>query len=218
MQLCSQHVVSAVDLIPSLLFMGLGSSFTHCVGMCSPFVLAQQRSFSKGCLLSRLRQSALFPYHIGRMTTYVTIATLANMALKFVLLSPALEMYVRASLLLVAALMFLAMALPLLQKLFPALSKLSFPAAIPILQRQISKLQTREGFWPRYCIGLLLGLLPCGMVMGAVLAASSANTLWHTALAMTVFAVGTMPGLIVIGWGGQALRNLWPQAAKKSHA
>lgn len=61
----------------------------------------------------------------------------------------------------------------------------------------------------------MLGFIPCGLVVSAVLAASAAPSLPHTVLAMAAFALGTMPSLMLLAFGGQALRIRYPLAAKR---
>ena len=46
---------------------GLAGSLSHCVGMCGPFVMTQSSRFE------RVSQSAIIPYHLGRITTYVIL-------------------------------------------------------------------------------------------------------------------------------------------------
>jgi len=51
-----------------------------------------------------------------------------------------------------------------------------------------------------YLLGLLWGLLPCGLVLTALLTAvTSANAL-HGALNMTVFGIATIPSLFAVKW------------------
>src|SRR5262249_45358281 len=70
-------------IIGALALAGLVGGFTHCTGMCGPFVLAQlgrqleavpERRMSE---FHRLTGALLLPYHLGRATTYVAIGATA---------------------------------------------------------------------------------------------------------------------------------------------
>src|SRR5438552_2077647 len=85
--LCSQGLRGLVSLpagLPLSLFLaGLAGSLVHCVGMCGPFVLGQviadsERTRGHYGEWQRLAGAALAPYHLGRLTTYVALGTLAG--------------------------------------------------------------------------------------------------------------------------------------------
>ncbi len=50
--------------------------------------------------------------------------------------------------------------------------------------------------------GLLWGLLPCGLVIAALLTAFTSNSAWGGAVAMLAFGIGTWPALLVVHWLG----------------
>ena len=65
-----------ITLIFSLISLGFLGGFSHCVGMCAPFVLTQvanrleKTPLEKFSNFQRLKNFALLPYHLGRITTY----------------------------------------------------------------------------------------------------------------------------------------------------
>lgn len=67
-------------LIISLFFMGLAGGFSHCTTMCSPFVFMQiTNNLSKIAIndynqIVKIKNVALIPYHLGRITTYAILA------------------------------------------------------------------------------------------------------------------------------------------------
>ncbi len=69
-----------ITIIISLFTFGLLGGFSHCVGMCGPFVLTQvgnrlsNISISDTTTFKKLSGIALLPYHLGRITTYCFIA------------------------------------------------------------------------------------------------------------------------------------------------
>jgi len=73
---CSSIISNEYNIYLALLIAGLISGFTHCAGMCGPFVVMQtsanMASDSKNNIseLTRLKNSSLLPYHLGRILTY----------------------------------------------------------------------------------------------------------------------------------------------------
>jgi sulfite exporter TauE/SafE len=63
----------------SLFNLGFFGGFSHCIGMCGPFVLTQvssrlqKTSLDEFSYFTRLKNLALLPYHFGRITTYSII-------------------------------------------------------------------------------------------------------------------------------------------------
>ena len=57
----------------------------------------------------------------------------------------------------------------------------------------------------RYALGVVLGFLPCGLLYGALAAAGGTASGRDGALAMAAFALGTVPALMAVGWGGLSI-------------
>ena len=64
----------------------------------------------------------------------------------------------------------------------------------------------RFGFLTPLVAGLLWGLLPCGLVLTALLTAAVAATPFHGALVMLVFGIGTWPMLFAVALLARAKR------------
>ena len=64
-------------------------------------------------------------------------------------------------------------------------------------------------------MGVLLGFMPCGMIVSALMAASTAPHPLQAGLAMSLFGLGTMPALIGIALGGGLLKNKYPNGMRK---
>lgn len=209
---CGLALASNQSLVSALFLGGLAGSFTHCMGMCGPFVLAQAAARLETVppdgvgTWTRLRGAALLPYHAGRLTTYgvlgVAAATLA------VPLRGLPGFHLLAGLLLtVAALLFLLQALHLTQRILPRW--LPSPRLPEFVQPWLKRLFAAPTGWRGYGLGVLLGLLPCGLIYAAILAVMAKADPLIALFGMAAFALGTMPALLLVALGGQYVTARW---------
>jgi sulfite exporter TauE/SafE len=175
-----------------LAMLALGAvSSVHCVGMCGGIVSA----FSLGRVIPirKIRPSPrLAAFNAGRISTYGALGAASGT------LGAALEaqvvLYVIANIAVVLAGLHLLGVGPL--------SRLEVLAA-PGWRRLQALLPSRHP----YFAGLLWGLLPCGLVYGALAAAAFAGSPAAGAAAMLAFGAGTLPLLLVAGLGIARLRG-----------
>jgi sulfite exporter TauE/SafE len=189
--------------LPAALFLvGFAGSLIHCLGMCGPFVLGQvagragleDRPYGE---LQRLKEGALIPYHLGRVTTYGGLGAAAGLFGAALFAMPGLRL-AAAILLILAALALMAQILPKLATILPA-NRLAGPLASLVVRLAGKPVRSRLAL---YRFGLLLGFLPCGFLWGALAAAAASGSAWTGMAAMAAFGLGTAPALIGIGWGG----------------
>jgi sulfite exporter TauE/SafE len=198
--------ISQYGVIGALFLLGLAGSLTHCIGMCGPFVLGQvanrlDRSGTPHISeFARLRAAALMPYHLGRLTTYSVLGAIAaGVAATVVTLTGFNEFL--AVMLAIGALLMLAAALGHL-----GIGGFAAPQRLLHLLRPLF---ARPSGLRGYALGLILGLLPCGLVYGALTLAGATGSPVLGALAMAAFGAGTMPMLMVAGFSGAALARRW---------
>jgi sulfite exporter TauE/SafE len=187
----------------SLGLAGLAGSLTHCVGMCGPFVLSQVVADSGGRTghygeWQRLAGAALAPYHLGRLTTYTLLGAVVG-AVTALSIATTGFVWLSAIMLTIAAILMILQALGLALGAASPLSAFVTRVAAPLLS-------SRTGT-ARYALGTMLGLLPCGLLYGALAAAAGTGSPYEGALAMVAFGLGTVPALIVIGWLGLIARR-----------
>ncbi|MEC8664714.1 MAG: sulfite exporter TauE/SafE family protein [Pseudomonadota bacterium] len=193
----------------SLLIAGLVGGTTHCAGMCAPFVLAQNGQ------VERLSQALLLPYHFGRMTTYVFMGVLVNAVIGIAFVNSDLKILITVPLLLTAAIMFIVTAFPVVSKLFPWVSSMRMPLPWGFISK-INKFSGKNlSFAKRYVLGVMLGFMPCGLVVAALMAASTASSPLYAGFAMAAFTIGTMPALIAVAMGGKVLGRKFPTIEMK---
>lgn len=206
--LCSEglHLPAFAASLPLGLFVaGLAGGALHCVGMCGPFVLGQVMATADATPPSgygewrRLSGAALAPYHLGRATTYTLLGGIAGGATALFAATTGFA-WLSSLFLAIAALLLIAQAagLAIGSRTTPWSSTLSRLAA------PLSRSRHPAG---RYGLGVLLGFLPCGLLYGALAAAAGSSSAIDGALCMLAFALGTIPALVAVGWGGLLLRR-----------
>jgi sulfite exporter TauE/SafE len=196
--------------IPLLFAAGLLGGVTHCAGMCGPFVLAQATAAQDGPADlgegRRLVRALLWPYHLGRLTTYVGLGAAAG-GTAGVIVAFSGYRWIPSVLLGLAAVTFLIHGLDgLLRRFGLAPSHLPNPLAGPIVKLARPLLARPEG-WRGYGLGVALGFLPCGLLWGALGAAAGSGNVWLGGANMAAFALGTMPSLFLVGYLGVFFRN-----------
>ena len=205
------HLGGASGALAIPLFLaGLAGSTVHCVGMCGPFVIGQvmadSRKESAGYSeWRRLAGAALLPYHLGRLTTYVALGAAAS-ASTALFASSAAFVWVSGLLLVLGALLMLTQAIGLALQAPQPLAGVVAHLARP--------LSSSTGSMARYALGVVLGFLPCGLIYGALGMAASTGTPYGGAFAMAGFALGTIPALVAVAWGGVLLRRRWQGVAR----
>lgn len=205
---CIHQFVTGYGLPFSLFLAGLAGGFSHCALMCSPFVLAQAGGGgAEGRRVGRVLSSLLLPYHLGRITTYVVLSVLFSSVLNLAFLFQPLRGFIVAPLLLLAALMFVVSAFPSVGAVFPWAMRISLGVPARWLSGFYKPLIRERHPAARYALGVLLGFMPCGLVVSALMASATAPTAGQAALAMAAFGGGTMPALIAVAAGGRLFEH-----------
>ncbi|APD06446.1 hypothetical protein UJ101_00915 [Flavobacteriaceae bacterium UJ101] len=172
-----------ISIITSALLLGLGGSL-HCLGMCGPiaFTLSIDKRYKNKLLIQNLL------YQIGRVITYFTLGIFAGFIGKsFNILGLQGKISIITGILLILSVVFS------LNKV----QKISFFTPINILvaklKVKLSHYIKRSNYSSFITIGLLNGLLPCGMVYTALTASIVAGSILNSAIFMLLFGLGTIP-------------------------
>ncbi|MGV4461664.1 sulfite exporter TauE/SafE family protein [Ornithobacterium rhinotracheale] len=182
-------------LIISALVLGLANSL-HCVGMCGPI------AFSLG--LSQEKNVAFYTknllYQLGRVTTYTSLGVLVGLVGKGISLA---GFHGKISI----AMGFLMIIYALLPK--KTIAKVeSFGNTSRFLMQVKSKLGEfikKRSYFSLYITGILNGLLPCGAVYVALIAAIAAGSVAKSAMFMALFGLGTIPLMFLAVFLGASL-------------
>ncbi|MDX1980009.1 MAG: sulfite exporter TauE/SafE family protein [Bryobacteraceae bacterium] len=179
--------------------LGLAGSL-HCASMCGPIVLAVGMPVSGA---SRLRRLLLHgAYHLGRVATYALLGMAAGWLGSGVSMLGGLARLENAAALVSGGLMVITALVMVGSLRRPGLVEIG-PA--PWLTRASARLLQSVSPLRKAGLGLMMGLLPCGMVYAALLgAAASANAL-DGAVMMAAFGAATALPLLGIGLVSSAL-------------
>ncbi|WP_262695699.1 sulfite exporter TauE/SafE family protein [Kordiimonas aquimaris] len=227
---CQVAIESNGGILLSLFLAGLLGSVNHCAGMCGPFVVAQlnepQRHSgeqSGGSPFKRLKGAALLPYHLGRLTTYVLLGIAGASLSQYIVGSP-VQRGIAFTLLSVAGLLFLCSAVPSIKAMFTPFftqhgNEKGQLNIVRLLGEFIGKVARpffmKKSAGHQYLLGTLLGFIPCALVIAAVMAVVATGSPLTAAIGMTMFGIGTIPALVMVGAGARTAMAYWPQGMRQ---
>lgn len=178
----------SLDLWTAFLLGLVGS--LHCAGMCGPLALALPAAGNTmpGYILGRVA------YNTGRIVTYCLLGIVFGLA-GWTFLLAGLQRWVS-----------IALGVSLLLCLFASRRlSLSRPVTFAVnqLKSRMSVLLRRRSFAALAVLGLLNGLLPCGLVYVACAGAAATGGTLAGASYMTAFGIGTVPMMLSISLSGK---------------
>jgi len=190
------------SLATALLAGLLGSA--HCLGMCAGISGLFAMHTSAAGLRRQLPMAAT--YNAGRLASYAILGfVVAAMGARFASLTPALAGPVRLAAGIIIILIGLQIAFDLrvlgwLERMGGKIWERVTPLAQGLLP--VNSLPRALG------LGLLWGLLPCGLVYSVLLVAATSAQAVDGALIMLAFGVGTAPAMLLTGLGAARLSQL----------
>ena len=190
-------MIQTIDLL-GFLTLGLLGGFGHCIGMCSPFVLFVSRRYAppEGGRLAALAAQAW--YAAGRIATYTVLGGLAG-AFGGVVQKAGAFLGVQRAALILAGGVLVVWAIVALSDLVPRLG-----TGGRLFARVAGRLKGRVPGHP-LAMGLFLGLLPCGFLYSAVVAAIGRGGALEGAAALALFGIGTAPALLGVSIADELL-------------
>jgi sulfite exporter TauE/SafE len=174
---------------------GVLGGFGHCIGMCGPLVVsyALVRATRPQPIFIRMAPHLL--YNMGRITTYGFIGGIMGLSGSFVNVAGRLA-GIQNVVAVVAGVMMIFMGL--------SIAGVGSTTAW-IEKHNLSVLRTAQrvlassSMLRYYPLGLLLGLLPCGLSYTVFIASAGTGGLFPGMLTALLFGLGTLPALLVFG-------------------
>ncbi len=184
-----------MTILLSALVLGLMGSF-HCAGMCGPIAIALP--LHGNTILQKIFGGSL--YNLGRTITYGIMGALFGMLGQGIHL---LGFQQKVSVVM-GALMIISVLFPALFRNQYNLDRSLF-SFVGKLKKSIGKLFAVRSFQSLFFIGLLNGLLPCGLVYIAIAGAIGTGNTAEGAVYMILFGLGTIPMMLGISLAGNVL-------------
>lgn len=168
----------------------------HCIGMCGPIAISLPGTahyFNMQYALNRVL------YNLGRIITYAVLGAVMGAVGHAIILAG----YQQSLSITLGAVLLLSLALPARwSRRFTG--RLTFFSSH--IQSRFRALFRQRGGGAFLLIGLLNGLLPCGMVYVALAGASATGGATAGLTYMVFFGLGTVPALLTIALMGRLLR------------
>ena len=175
--------------------LGLAVSL-HCAGMCGPLMCAK---FSNG---NKFVASHFTALQLGRLTTYACLGVLVALSSQMISFGA-----YQGRISLITGLLILSIYFA------PKKIKRQVSAKLPKspwsakLRQGFAKLMGSQTLGGNYGLGILNGLLPCGVVYVALGATLAADSALHGALMMVAFGLGNVPVLMMSAGAGRLIAN-----------
>jgi len=188
-------------ILLSALVLGLMGSF-HCAGMCGPIAIALP--LHGNTVPQKIFGGTL--YNVGRTITYGIMGAI------FGLLGQGIQMIgVQQKIsVIMGAVMIISVLFPALFKNQYRMDKSMF-SIVGKLKKRIGEMFSIRSFQSLFFIGMLNGLLPCGLVYMAIAGAIGTGNAAEGTLYMILFGLGTIPMLLTISLAG----NIMSQAIRR---
>ncbi|MEN8202443.1 MAG: sulfite exporter TauE/SafE family protein [Bacteroidota bacterium] len=179
----------------SALVLGLMGSF-HCAGMCGPIAIALP--LHGNSIPQKIFGGSL--YNLGRTVTY------GIMGAVFGLLGQGVQLigFQQKISVIMGGLMIISVLFPSLFRNQYRMDK-SWFSFVGRLKKSIAQLFSVRSYSSLFFIGLLNGLLPCGLVYMAIAGAIGMGDVLLGSLYMILFGLGTIPMLLSIAIAGNIL-------------
>ena len=179
-------------LILSTAFLG---SVGHCIGMCGGIIVAYSSTKVDQNASWASQTLSHLAYNLGRVTTYTMLGAMFGLLGQVIAFTPATKgvLFLLTGILMILAGLSLLGNFKFLNSAELSISKEGW------YRNAFRKLISSKSLSSFYLLGMLNGIIPCGLVYSfAIFAASTASPLWG-AIVMATFGLATIPALFFLG-------------------
>ncbi len=182
--------------IVSIIVIAFLGSFSHCVGMCGGIIIAYSSTKIEEGWNKPKQALAHLLYSLGRVTTYVILGAMFGFLGGVAMFNN----MANGLLLILAGIFMILTGLSLSGKIkFLTLIEHSMSSAswYRKLFRELLQTKTLYSF---FILGMINGLLPCGLVYFFAVTSASTGSAIYGALVMFIFGISTIPALFSLGF------------------
>jgi sulfite exporter TauE/SafE len=184
-----------IDFIIILTTAFLGS-VGHCIGMCGGIVVAYTSSKINQKSSYLHQTTSHLSYNFGRVATYTILGAVFGSIGQVVAFTPTSK----GILFLITGLLMLLAGLSLLGNIKFLNSAEWSVSKYAWYQNAFRKLITSKSYGSFFLLGMLNGIIPCGLVYSFAIFAASTATPLGGALVMATFGLATIPSLFFLGF------------------
>ena len=192
----------------TLFIIGFLGGFGHCIGMCGGIVLTYTMKIEENDPLANPTWwQTVKPhliYNLGRLTTYTVLGQIFGIIGSTIGLILAIRDF-QGLLQIFAGLIMIVLGIELAGWM-PNLSSDSFPG-VSIFKKLTVSLFNHVNRKNIFMLGLVLGLLPCGLVYAAGAKAAATQSMIGGMLTMLFFGLGTLPAMVISGLTAHLVSN-----------
>lgn len=158
----------------------------HCIGMCGPLALIACKTEAS----PSTSNNSIFLYQIGKIITYMILGLLFGLLGEFLFLTNIQKIISISGGVLLIGLVLLSLNIDTLLQKSNVGNKISSIVG-KLLLKYTNRAQTKSAF----TIGMINGLLPCGLVYLALAGAVLCTNALESSLFMLSFGLGTIPAM-----------------------
>jgi len=174
---------------------GMIGGFGHCIGMCGPLVASYSMAGAKQSRSFVSRMAPQLLYNSGRIATYALIGGIMGLSGSFINVAGRMA-HIQNIVAVLAGVIMIVMG-------FSIMGMIGNTAWIekhnmPVL-RTAHRLMSSPSRFRAFPLGLLLGMLPCGLSYTIFVASAGTGGLVPGMLTALLFGLGTLPALLAFG-------------------
>ncbi len=203
--------------ILSIITIAFLGSFGHCIGMCGGIIIAYSSTKIEDDWGKPKQMLAHLLYSVGRVFTYVLLGFIFGFLGGVAMFNN----FANGSLLIIAGIFMVLTGLSLSGRIrFLTIIEHSMSSA-KWYQKLFRELLRTKSLFSFFVLGMLNGLLPCGLVYFFAVTAASTGSAIYGGLVMLIFGLSTIPALFSLGffvglYKNGKFRNIMIQVASVS--
>ncbi len=176
------------------LLLGLAANF-HCIGMCGPIAMAVPVNRKSNLHIF----SGVLMYNLGRITTYFILGMIVGslgLTINTIGVLQWLSIFAGVVLIIYAWRKYFSKLLP---------SGFELPFIQRFVSKSMGKLLKSTSPFRLVSLGMINGILPCGMVFAGLLNAALTGEVVMSGLSMLAFGIGTLPAMMAVAFAANRI-------------